>query len=102
MNPINIKADLINLAGIFISYVVLRWAADATAVQFGKAFKKVFIKTDRDMAIWLHYKKRTTGQGHKPKSPVVCQDENCSIVYPVFTSRRKSRAALRRKLRRVR
>lgn len=44
--------------------------------------KKLFSRSERTVAIWVHYQHRAKQQGHNPKSPVACPEPDCAIFVP--------------------
>lgn len=61
---------------IIVKYIVVRWIAE----QFVKVFGKLFVKSDREAAIWEHHRYRALQEGHAPKNPSSCIDGNCKII----------------------
>lgn len=42
--------------------------------------KNRFIKTQREAAIWLHYRNKAHNKGHQHKNPIICEDDRCRII----------------------
>ena len=61
---------------IIFKVIIVRWLAE----QLLKIFKKFFVKTNRDIAIWIHYYNRALNKGHQHKTPVICDEGGCSLV----------------------
>lgn len=61
---------------VIFKVIIVRWFAD----QLMKVFKKVFVRSKREIAIWNHYYNRASGNGHKKKHPSECTEEGCSLV----------------------
>jgi len=47
---------------------------------FGKVLKKHFVKTEREFAIWMHYKNKALNKGHNHKRIEDCDDGKCLII----------------------
>lgn len=43
-------------------------------------FKNHLIRTQREAAIWLHYKNKAKRQGHQHKNPMTCNDDRCKLI----------------------
>lgn len=41
---------------------------------------KLFIKTERELACWLHGHAHIRGHGHNAKSPAECTDGKCALL----------------------
>jgi hypothetical protein len=61
---------------VFFKYILLRWVAEKLA----KYFQQFFVRTERETAIWLHYRNRALGIGHQHKTPIRCSEGLCRIV----------------------
>lgn len=61
---------------VLVKYVIGRWLAE----WFVKIFKKVFVKSQRETAIWLHYRNRALHKGHRHKTPLECEDGGCVLI----------------------
>jgi hypothetical protein len=42
--------------------------------------KKRLVKTERDMAIWVHYHNQAMNRGHHQDTPIDCEEDRCNIV----------------------
>lgn len=49
------------VTAVIIKYIVAHWIAD----RLISIFKKVFITSERDIAIWLHFKNKALNKSHK-------------------------------------
>lgn len=73
-------SELKDTALVIASAVALKVVVQISADQLGRILHWCFVKTERDLIIWTHYQKHTLGQGHKPKGPIACRDENCKLI----------------------
>lgn len=62
--------------GVIVKYVIAKWLARL----FTKYFKKYIVQTARERAIWTHYIEHAVKHGHRPKSPLKCEDGACKLV----------------------
>lgn len=69
--------DIVNF--IVIS-IIARAFSEVLSDGTKRILKLVFIRTKKDLIIWTHYKSHGAKQGHTPKTPVECQDGDCSTV----------------------
>lgn len=58
---------------VIVKYIILHWVAD----QIQKWFKRIVIRTKQQAILWVHYREKAMGHGHKYKSPETCQDGVC-------------------------
>lgn len=74
---------------IFISYIILRGVvAPFVTTLFKKYFikpliaylKTHFVRTERELAIWLHYKNKALNVGHHHRQLKKCEDGLCKLV----------------------
>lgn len=42
--------------------------------------KRRLIKTERDVAIWMHYRNKALHKGHQHHNPVTCNEDGCIII----------------------
>lgn len=71
-------AFLASLAWLFfttivIKYIVVKWVAEKTRI----ILFKMFVKSSRDLAVWLHYFNRRVDKGHQHPLPK-CDDGQCA------------------------
>lgn len=80
--------NLSELIHYIIIYVIFRgifskWLAgkfvDVLFEPIVDFFKKRLIKTERDVAIWMHYKNKARHQGHN-HNPHECRDGRCILL----------------------
>lgn len=58
---------------IVVKYIVVRWIAEKTK----KYFVKFFVVSEREVAIWMHYRNKAMDAGHT--DPIhKCDDGRCS------------------------
>lgn len=61
---------------ILIKYVITKWIAQ----QFVSFFARLFVKTEREEAIWKHYQDKALRNGHKKKTPIKCDEGLCVLL----------------------
>jgi hypothetical protein len=61
---------------VIFKYIILKWVAE----QIMRFFKWIFVRTERDIAIWKHYRSRALKEGHESKSPLGCGEDSCSVL----------------------
>lgn len=61
---------------VFLKYIVLRWVAEKLA----KLFMHFFVRTEREAAIWLHYRNKAMHRGHQHHTPVECYEGRCRVI----------------------
>jgi hypothetical protein len=44
------------------------------------SIRKHLIKTQKEAAIWLHYRNKAHGHGHQQKNPIICTDGKCRLI----------------------
>lgn len=73
----------------FIIFVLFRsvfskWLAglvtDKLLKPVGKWIVKRLVRTERDLAIWLHYRNKAMRKGHVHDSPLECNDGRCLLI----------------------
>lgn len=42
--------------------------------------KRRLIKTERDVAIYIHYRNKAMHKGHQHKDPIICNDDRCILL----------------------
>ena len=68
---------------IIIRGIIARKITTAIEQLGGKisaALKKRLVRTERDMAIWVHYINQSVDKGHDDTSPIDCEDGACKLV----------------------
>lgn len=77
------------LIDFFILYIILRGIIAPFLTSLFKRFllepianwfKHHFIRTEREMAIWLHYKNKALNKGHHHHHLEDCNDGMCKII----------------------
>lgn len=61
---------------VLVKAIIVHWLAD----QIIKILKLLFIRTNRDIAIWLHYYNRALNKGHKHINSHTCSQDNCTLI----------------------
>lgn len=61
---------------IIVKYILVRWIAD----QLKKAFLYYYVRSSKEMALWLHHVNRGLNRGHHHRSPLKCKDGRCVII----------------------
>jgi hypothetical protein len=67
-------ADFILLT-VVVKIIIGHWVAERIMLLS----QKIFGKTERNMAIWLHYKAQAAGHGHFAQSVLSCGEDKCGI-----------------------
>ncbi len=44
------------------------------------AFRHRLIRSQREAAIWLHYRNKAHDKGHQHKNPIICKDDKCRFI----------------------
>lgn len=68
---------------ILIRGIIARKISTAIEQMWNKLvalLKKKLVKTERDMAIWIHYQNQAMNKGHHDDTPIDCEEGGCSIV----------------------
>lgn len=39
--------------------------------------ERKLVKSEREAALWWHFRSRAAKQGHRPKDPIQCADDRC-------------------------
>jgi len=65
--------------GIFSKWLGAK-LVDYVFNPFGRFLKKRLIKTERDVAIWMHYRNRALHKGHAHHDPITCRDGMCILI----------------------
>lgn len=75
-----IFGNLKTVAEFFIFYVLVRGViAYWLAKQVRKHGRRYLLRTQREIAIWLHFRNKQLNKGHQCKFDE-CEDELCKIV----------------------
>lgn len=61
---------------VIFKYIILKWVAE----QIIRFSKWMLVRTERETAIWTHYRSRALEQGHKSNSPIDCDEGKCIII----------------------
>lgn len=57
---------------VVFKFIILKWVADQTKALF----IKIFVRTEYDLAVYLHYRNKAMNKGHH--HPIaVCDDDKC-------------------------
>ena len=81
--------NFVELIDYIVIYVIFRgifskWLGnkliDTVFAPLGKFMKKRLIKTERDVAIWMHYKNKAMNKGHNHDDPFICDDGKCILL----------------------
>ena len=77
-----------NILELFISYIIMRGIIVPFIVMLFRKylldpsvrwFKQRYLKTERDIAIWLHYRNKAMNKGHNHEL-VNCDDGQCRKI----------------------
>lgn len=77
------------LIEFILIYVIFRgifskWIAKKLVIYIfdpmGRFIKHSLIRTERDVAIWMHYKNKALHKGHNHHDPIKCRDGKCIII----------------------
>jgi hypothetical protein len=71
----------LTILGLFIKWVVLKWATQKFVNIFDWVIKKLLGDKPEELAIWMHYRKRRANQGHQYPNPLRCEDGDCQRVH---------------------
>ncbi len=61
---------------VVFKYIIVHWIAE----QLVRIFKYFFVRSKREVAIWIHYRNQAMNKGHKHDTPIDCEDEWCRII----------------------
>jgi hypothetical protein len=62
------------VVSVVLKLVIAEWLAKVCQ----KLFKFIFLRSEKDVITFLHFKKRAAREGHKPKTVKACVDEDCA------------------------
>jgi hypothetical protein len=62
------------IVAVVFKFIILKWVAEKTKALF----MKLFVRTEHDMAIWLHYRNRAMNKGHQHPLEK-CDDGRCEF-----------------------
>lgn len=62
------------IVAVVFKFIILKWVADKTKALF----MLIFVRTERDMAVWLHYRNKAMNKGHQHRI-ANCDDGKCQF-----------------------
>lgn len=82
----NSPSEIIEFVFVFVIIrgVFSKWLGSKIVKYIFKPLAKIIkhrlIKSERDVAIWLHYRNKALKKGHHHDDPIACNDGKCILL----------------------